>query len=170
MFDWAIENGLELNVRNTYAMIFGSNIWISNFVYTASKEPWSINDINKIYATLNFHYRSLNALVWKQLIQSLALPLFDYTSITLMNLDKIKALALQTAHNACVRFIFENIPRIPTTNIPTHLTHWRLYLGWLSDTEDHRLKLATLAYSVLTEQYLLCTIKHLYLICIVYNK
>ena len=70
----------------------------------------------------------------KNLIQTLALPHFDYCSIVFMNFDKTRTLALQTAQNACVHFIFGNIPYIPTADITTHVTHRRLELGCLSIT------------------------------------
>ena len=173
VFDWTIENGIELNVRlrsRFSAAIYGSpisyiqqakNLGLS-MISTLNWQPQitSItNNVNAPLNSINFHHRFLNALVWKQLIQSLALPHFDYISITLMKLDKTRALALQIAHNTCVRFIFGNIRRIHTTNIPTHLTHWRLHLGWLSVTDRHRLKLATLVYLpwIIPIQYVLST-------------
>ena len=104
-------------------------------------------------SSLKFHRKSLNASLRKQLIQTLALTHFDYASITFMNSDKTRPLALQTAHNACIRFIYGNIPRIPTANITTHLTHRRLHLGWLSIASRHHLKLASLAYSVITKKH-----------------
>ena len=69
-----------------------------------------------------------------------------YASIIFMNSDKTRSLALQTAQNACIQFIFGNIPRIPAANITSHLTHRRLHLGWLSIAARHRQKLAVLAY------------------------
>ena len=56
-------------------------------------------------------------------------------------------------HNACIRFMYGNIPRIPSANITTHLTHRRLHLGWLSIASRHHLKLASLAYSVITKKH-----------------
>ena len=70
-----------------------------------------------------------------------------------MNSDKTRLLALQTAQNACIRFIYGNIPHIPTIDITSHLTHRRLHLGWLSITSRQHLKLAGLAYSVLAKQH-----------------
>ena len=111
---------------------------------------------NKIYATLrslNFHSKSLNVPLRKQLIQTLALPHFDYASIKFMNSDKSRSLALQTAKNACIRFIFGNITHIPMANITSHITHRRSHLSWLSIASHHHLKLASFAYSVLTKKH-----------------
>ena len=111
---------------------------------------------NKIYASLsslNFHRKSLHAPLRKHLIQSLAPPHFDYASIIFMNSDKTRTRALQTAQNACILFIFGIIPRIPTADITPHLTHRRLHLGWLSIAARHHLKLANLAYSVLSNEH-----------------
>ena len=87
---------------------------------------------NKIYATLsslNCHRESLNVPLRKQLILTLALPHFDLVSIKFMNSDKTQSLASETVHNACIRFIFVNIPHIPMAKITSQLTHHRLHLG-----------------------------------------
>ena len=63
-------------------------------------QPQISSITNKIYATLsslNFHGESLNDPLRKQLIQTLALSHFGYASITFMNSDKTRSLALQTA-------------------------------------------------------------------------
>ena len=160
VFDWVTENGLELNFRKTKA-IFGSTRNLAmlpnglpqikingsaipnveqakNFglLMTPSLNwhPQISSITNKVYTTLSslkFHRKSLNLPLRKQLIQTLALSHFDYASITFMNSDKTQALA----------------------NITSHLTHRRLHLGWLSITGRQHLKLASLAYSVLTKQH-----------------
>ena len=78
-----------------------------------------------------------------------------------MNSGKTRSLALQTAQNACIRFIFGNIPRIPTANITSYVTHRRLHLGWLSIAARHHQKLAVLAYSVLSSRHLTLTPRQL---------
>ena len=183
VFDWASENGLELNVKKTKAIVFGSarnlamlpdnlpQIMISGspipyvqqvknlgllMTPTLNWQPQISSITSRVYATLSslkFHRKSLNAPLRKQLIQSLALPHFDYASIAFMNSDKTRSLALQTAQNACIRFIFGNIPRIPSADITSHLTHRRLHLGWLSITARQHLKLAVMAYNVVTKQH-----------------
>ena len=182
VFDWATNNELELNVRKTKATIFGSTRNLAmlpnslpqikinglsipyvdqaknlGLIVTPSLnwQPHITSITNKIYATLSslhFYRKSLNIPLRKQLIQTLALPRFDYASITFMNSDRTRSLALQIAHNACIRFIFGNIPRIPTANIMPHLTHRRLHLGWLSIASRYHLKLAFFAYSVLSKK------------------
>ena len=86
-------------------------------------------------SSLKFRRKSLNAPLRKHLIQTLAFTHFDYASIMFMNFDKTPC--LQTAQNACIRFIFANIPRIPTTDITLHFTHHRLHLGWLTITSRY---------------------------------
>ena len=59
----------------------------------------------------------------KVMIQTFALPHFDYASITLMNSDTIRALSLQTDDNACITFIFDNIPSFTQLTLsPTSYT------------------------------------------------
>ena len=69
-----------------------------------------------------------------------------------MNSDKTLSLALQTAYNACIRFI-GIIPRIPTANVTSYLSHCRLHLGWPSIASRDHLKLASLSYFVLTKKH-----------------
>ena len=176
-------NGLELNVKKTKAIIFGSAQNLSMLscnlsLITISGSPipygkqvknlgllvtptldWQprISAItNKIYASLsslNFHRKSLNVWLRKQLIQSLALPHFDYASIIFMISDKTRSHALQTAQNACIRSIFGNITHMTTANITSHLTHRRLHLGWISIAVRHYQKIAVLAYSVISNRH-----------------
>ena len=121
-------------------------------------QPQITSITNKVYTKQsNF---SLNFSLRKPLIQTFALPHFGYASITFMNSGVTRALALQAAYT---RFIFGNIPRIPTTNITSHLTQCRLHLDKLSIVCRHHLKLASLAYSVVTKQhppYLLARLKY----------
>ena len=191
VFDLATDN--ELIVRKTKTMIFGSTwnlamlpnglpqikINGSSIPYvdqaknlgllitpSLNWQPHVTSITNKIYATLstlNFYLKSLNIPFRKQLIQTLALLHFDYASIKFTNSDRTWSLAFQTAHNACISFIFGNIPHIPTANITSHLTHRRLHLGWLSIASHHHLKLASFAYSIPTKKrplYLYTHLKH----------
>ena len=119
--DWATENGLELNIKKTKVMIFGSLQYLTTLskraqpiaqikingitlpyvetvknlgmLMTASLnwQPRIASITNKIYSTLSslkFHRKSLSQTFSKNLIQTLALPHFDYCSIVFMNLDK----------------------------------------------------------------------------------
>ena len=122
VFDWATDNGLELNVKKTKAIIFGSTRNVAmlpnslpqikingssipyvdqaknlGVIITPSLnwQPHIISITNKINATLsslNFHRKSLNVPLRKPLMQTLALPHFDYASITFMNSDKTRSL------------------------------------------------------------------------------
>ena len=130
MFNWATENALELNIRKIKAMIFGStrnltmqpnrlpHIKINGSVIPYVEQAKNLMTpslnwqpqvtsitINKVYATLSSlksHREFLNVRLIKQLIQTLAIPLFDYALITFMNSNKNRALALKTAHIACI--------------------------------------------------------------------
>ena len=60
--------------------------------------------------------------------------------------------SLQVVHNACIRFIFGNLPFIPSLDINTRITHKRLELGFLSIASRRFLLLACLFYSVVSNQ------------------
>ena len=81
---------------------------------------------SKVYsylAILRLHRRSLSFTLKTQLIKSLVIPHFDYTSVIYMHVDKTRGNYLQIAHNACIRFIHGYVSFIPTNDINIHLTH-----------------------------------------------
>ena len=95
---------------------------------TLSWKPHVDHFLKKVFSSLGslkFYRKSLSTSLRTQLIKSLVLPHFDYASIVFIGLDKSRTLELHTAHNSCIRFIFGNIPFIPTSNVNTHLTHKR---------------------------------------------
>ena len=120
---------------------------------TLSWKPHVDHILKKVFSSLGslkFYRKSLSTSLRIQLIKSLVLPHFDYASIVFIGLDKSRTLELQTAHNSCIRFIFGNIPFIPTSNVNTHLTHKRLQLGWLSLTSRRYFQLACLIYKTIS--------------------
>ena len=93
---WTTQNELELNMKKTNVMIFGS----LQYPTTLNRQPQVTNITSKLYSTLSslkFHEKSLSQTLRKHLIQALALPHFDYCSIVFMHADKTRTLALQTA-------------------------------------------------------------------------
>ena len=65
-------------------------------------------------------------------VKILVFPHFDYAALIYMDVDLTRWQELQIAHNACVRLVIGSIPFIPTSEIISHVTHWRLKLGWFS--------------------------------------
>ena len=60
--------------------------------------------------SLNFYPRSLSFEIKKQLVQTLAMPHFDYASVVYNHLDKTRGKCLQVAYNACVYFVTGYVP------------------------------------------------------------
>lgn len=101
---------------------------------------------SKIYSSLfslRFFRHSLSKSLRIHLVQSLLLPHFDYASSVFLYLDKTLELKLQTAQNACVRFVCGYIPR------DSHVTPHRLDLGWLSVRRRREYLCCTLAYKII---------------------
>lgn len=125
------------------------------FTPTLNWEPQVNLILQKVYSALSslkFHRNSLNFSLRKQLVQSLVMPYFDYASIVFLDLNNSQQSSLQTAHNASIRFMYGNIPFIPSHDISTRLTHRRLELGWLSLNSRRHLQLACLMFSVVSHK------------------
>ena len=179
--NWALLNGLELNLKKTKVMVIGSSSYITSIDFaslplitvnntaieyvhlfknlgvhitsTLNWKPQVDHILKKVYSSLGslkFYRTSLSTSLRIQLTKSLILPHFDYASIVFIDLDKTRTLELQTAHNSCIRFIFGNIPFIPTNHVNTHLTHKRLQLGWLSLASRRHFQLACLIYKTIS--------------------
>lgn len=80
------------------------------------------------YALHNLrHYKhALSRSLRKNLVETLILPHFDYACTVFCDLTENQLHKLQTLQNACVRYIYGNIPW------REHTTPYRLALGWLS--------------------------------------
>lgn len=69
-----------------------------------------------------------------KLVQSLIFPIFDYCAMTYGDLTSSLDSKLQVTLNSCVRYVFE-------LGVRTHVTQYRLQLGWLS-ARNRRLQLS----------------------------
>ena len=92
--------------------------------------------------TLRFFRHALTGAIRKHLVESLAFPLFDYASPVYNQLDDERVKKLETAMNACVRFVVGNIPRLG------HVTPHRLALGWLSAKRRREYAICLQAFKV----------------------
>ncbi|KAL7290759.1 hypothetical protein TKK_0015507 [Trichogramma kaykai] len=84
---------------------------------------------SKVHYTLYslcYHRHSLSRHLRQRLVQALILPHLDYAAAVLTSLTVEQELRLQRLQNACIWFIYGNIPRT------AHVTPYRLALGWLS--------------------------------------
>ena len=115
------------NIAIKYVHLF-KNLGV-HITSTLNWKPQVDHVLKKVYSSLgslNFYRKSLSTSLRIQLTKSLILPHFNYASIVFIDLDKSRTLELQTAHNSCIRFIFGNIPFIPTNHVNTRITHDRL--------------------------------------------
>ena len=99
---------------------------------------------SKVYGALralNFHCQSFLFELKKKLIQTLAMPHFEYVSVVCNHIEKTRGKYLQVAHNTCIRFPTGYVSSIPTQEVKSHITHCRLKLEWLSLTSRRFLQL-----------------------------
>ena len=97
--------------------------------------------------SLKNYKHALSRQLKKELVESLVFPHFDYGCAIYYNVDVTRALKLQRAQNACVRFVYGNIGR------REHVTPHRLELGWLSAAYRRDYFLGTLAFRVIAFRY-----------------
>lgn len=100
----------------------------------------------KVYATLStlrFYRRALSRDLKIMLVESLALPHFDYASVVYHDLDKERTKQLLVLLNACVRYVVGYLPQ------GDHVTPHRLALGWLTPENRREVSAGVLAYRVL---------------------
>ncbi|KAL7288539.1 hypothetical protein TKK_0017282 [Trichogramma kaykai] len=93
--------------------------WDSHISSISSKVHYSLY-------SLRYHRHSLSCHLRQRLVQALILPHLDYAAAVLTSLMVEQELRLQRLQNACIRFIYGNIPKT------AHVTPYRLALGWLS--------------------------------------
>ena len=104
----------------------------------------------KVYCTLymlRFYKRALNRDNKKLLVESLILSRFDYACPVYHHLDITRTKKLETALNACVRFVVGYIP------FRGHVTPHRLELGWLSAMRRREYFICLQAFNVIANAY-----------------
>ncbi len=90
------------------------------------------------------HYKhALTRTLKKELVESLILPHFDYACAVYHDLTAQQNLKLHRLLNACVRYVFGNIPW------HSNVTPYRLALGWLSVTRRREYLIGALAHRVI---------------------
>ncbi|CAB0040082.1 unnamed protein product [Trichogramma brassicae] len=106
--------------RTLRSLVLNSTLnWDSHISSISSKIHYSLY-------SLRYHRNSLTRHLRQRLVQALILPHLDYAAAVLTSLTVEQELRLQRLQNACIRFIYGNIPRTE------HVTPYRLALGWLS--------------------------------------
>ena len=83
-----------------------------------------------------------------QLVKTLVFPHFDYAAFIYIDVDLTRTIDLHIAHNACVHFVISSIPFMPTREVTSHVTRWRLRLDWLSLANRRHLQLIALFYDI----------------------
>ena len=94
--------------------------------------------------SLRFYKHALVRSLRKRLVESLIFPHFDYCCAVYHHLTVKQNERLHRLLNACVRFIYGNIPW------NARVTPYRLALGWLSVSRRREYLIGSLAYKVST--------------------
>ena len=114
---------------------------------------WQVNArlvTRKVFGTLytlRFFRHALLRDIRKYLVETLALPLFNYAATVYNHLDKDRTKKLEKDLKACVRFVLGNIPR------RDHITPYRLSLGWLSAERRCQYFIGLQAFKVVANSY-----------------
>ncbi len=105
-----------------------------------------INNIcSRVYASLHslrYYKHALTRSLKKNLVESLIFPHFDYVCAVYHHLTVKQNLRLQRLLNACVRYVYGNIPWM------AHVTPYRLALGWLSVDRRREFFIGNLAFKI----------------------
>ena len=169
LFAWSTEHGLKLNPSKSTAIIFRpKNLTLENVpvIHINNVEiPYSdyvknlglTFDCNlnwskhvssvcqRVHYALHrlYKFRSLTPIATRiRLVNSLILPLFDYSAVAYCNLDSSCLDRLQVAQNNCVRYIYNLKKR-------DRITHFYSKLGWLKIRERHDLQILTYCHKIL---------------------
>ena len=102
-----------------------------------------VSKVHRSLFSLNHFRHSLSKQLRVQLVQSLIFPIFDYAAAVYLRVDTTRNKKLQTAQNACIRFVIGNIP------FDAHVTPYRLQLGWLSVQRRREHLTGSLAYKII---------------------
>ncbi|CAB0041550.1 unnamed protein product [Trichogramma brassicae] len=106
-------------IKTLGVFLSGKFNWDRQIAYITSKVHHSL------YA-LHFYKHALSRNMRLMLVGALVAPHLNYPASLLTDLTKEQTLALQQLQNACIRFMYDPIPRT------AHVTPYRLALGWLS--------------------------------------
>uniref|UniRef100_A0ABD2W1Z5 Reverse transcriptase domain-containing protein n=1 Tax=Trichogramma kaykai TaxID=54128 RepID=A0ABD2W1Z5_9HYME len=174
--DWTDNNGIKLNASKSSAMLCGSQFFVNAlktatpplFVQGAQLQlnqelttlglkltptlSWG-PQVNRVCAsvhytlyTLRYYRHALLRTLRKRLIESMVFATFDHGSSVFYDLNKGQSLQLHRLHNACVRFVYGVIPQ------STHVTPYRLALGWLSAQRRRDYNIIVLAINIISRQ------------------
>lgn len=102
--------------------------------------------IHGMLHSLRFYKHALSKPLKKKLVESLIFPHFDYLSAVYNHLDKDRDLKIQRLQNACVRFVFGNIPA------RNHVTPYRFRLKWLSAKHRREYLSSSIAFTSLSHK------------------
>ena len=169
LYSWSTEHGLKLNPTKSTAIVFSSKtlstvnfpqILINNVVVPYNDHVknlglifdsnlcWS-KHVSSVCQRVNYalhrlyKFRTLTPIATRiRLVNSLILPLFDYSAVAYCNLDSSSLDRLQVAQNNCVRYIYNLKKR-------DHITHFYSKLGWLKIRERHDLQILVNCYKIL---------------------
>ena len=135
-------NGLDLPYANEVTVLgltISPTLTFNSHVNSLKKR------VNSTLYVLRRYRNSISFSLRKQLVETLVFPILDYAAPVYDALDKSRIKCLQVSQNACVRFVYGNIP------YASHVTPFRLKLQWLSAESRRQYLTGTLAYKVITK-------------------